>query len=350
MGDIDNQDKDPTRPQKPLTDNEASKIPPSSENNKGPSVPSPEIAEVLEGAGNRTNTTIRDLHEKRESPDKLLLSDTEVVIVDDEYAISELFSKIAQTQGAKNIQTFPNGVEFINALKEEGRIPIGTLVILDMKMPKMGGCAAAKAAWELGRKDLRIIIASGYCEPEEIADLKANGIMKTFLSKPTSISDFVSAMREALSQQRKEENPTQVAGAIDVPTENAESKEKPRELEGVDLVVAITYPAMRESTSLIAENEGANVNALSNAEEFEKILPTLPQNAVVIVDIEIFKGGGEKLIQELRETGRTDIKFIVQGIMTSDNEMKPVLRMDIPILSTPGKADLIKAIKKVIEK
>ncbi|MEH0021892.1 MAG: response regulator [Desulfobacter sp.] len=116
-----------------------------------------------------------------------------ILLVDDEAPIARLFSRILKSMGYRVTPTdgSPKGLE-----QFKSDPAAFDLVITDMTMPVMTGLDLARELIAL-RKDIPIIICTGYSEGLDKKDLKKYGIRAT-LMKPVNKIELARVVREVL--------------------------------------------------------------------------------------------------------------------------------------------------------
>ncbi len=117
-----------------------------------------------------------------------------VLVVDDEAAIREALVQTLQEHGYR-AYTAEDGSDAL-ALFSHRRDEI-KVVLTDLAMAQMDGLALVRALRKLN-SDVRVIVSSGHCQPEQARTLQALGV-KTFLDKPYSASKLMKALKDVLA-------------------------------------------------------------------------------------------------------------------------------------------------------
>lgn len=112
-----------------------------------------------------------------------------ILIVDDEDVIREFLKGVLTGEGVQVIEA-RNGIEAINIFKESHHTI--DLVILDMIMPGMKGNEVLKEMRKI-RKDIKIIIASGFMSERQRQSLKEHHV-DAFLDKPFRDEGLIQAI------------------------------------------------------------------------------------------------------------------------------------------------------------
>ena len=116
-----------------------------------------------------------------------------ILVVDDEYNIRSVLQEILEAHGFK-VLTAENGKEGVEVFDQKADEI--DLVILDMRMPVMGG---KEAFLEIKKRknDQKVIIISGFAKREELQEIMRNGALG-YLSKPFQIEDILKQVKSTL--------------------------------------------------------------------------------------------------------------------------------------------------------
>jgi CheY-like chemotaxis protein len=125
-----------------------------------------------------------------EENENLTLEGIDLIGVDDESKYRGLVERMGIIKKAKSTRIYNDGAELIEALKR-GDVPEGAIVLSDMQMEKMGGRATAEAINMAGRTDIKIILMSGECDPNDVKFLIESGMAKAFMAKPWDLDEMV---------------------------------------------------------------------------------------------------------------------------------------------------------------
>lgn len=118
-----------------------------------------------------------------------------VLLVEDERSLLELLNTVLKSKGY-NVVTAENGVEAIEKyMQQKEKI---SLVLTDMGLPKLDGASVLVTLREMN-PSLRVILASGYLEPQLRLDL-LNAGAKGFVQKPYEASAILHEIREVLDR------------------------------------------------------------------------------------------------------------------------------------------------------
>jgi PAS domain S-box-containing protein len=134
-----------------------------------------------------------------EQPHRRSMSGTEtILIVDDEETLRFMAKDLLEAYGY-NVLLAADGLEAIDIyLRKKDEIAI---VILDMVMPRMGGRELYHRLLEIN-PEVRVVFASGYCPPEIVEQVWAEGIMG-FVQKPYQIEDLAAELRMVLDGKQE---------------------------------------------------------------------------------------------------------------------------------------------------
>ncbi len=113
-----------------------------------------------------------------------------ILVVDDEPHLLELMD-ISLSQLGYRILKASNGAEGMEQMNADV-----DLVILDMIMPVMDGLAALRSIRKL-YPDAKVLVVTGYADPERLAAIKTLGI-QGLLPKPFPLSDLTATVRDVL--------------------------------------------------------------------------------------------------------------------------------------------------------
>ncbi|HEX9730639.1 MAG TPA: response regulator [Thermoanaerobaculia bacterium] len=121
-----------------------------------------------------------------------------VLVVDDDDTVRKVTQKILETAGY-GVRTARDGIEALSQVRDHGAEI--ALVLLDMRMPRMGG---AETFQEMRRMvpALPIIVSSGYDQQEDSATLADQGAV-VFLEKPYSPHDLTAKVGLLLDTARR---------------------------------------------------------------------------------------------------------------------------------------------------
>ncbi len=120
-----------------------------------------------------------------------------ILLVDDEPDVLDIGKEILAKFGY-SVLTAASGEEAVSLYEEMGEGL--SLVILDMNMPGMGGDACAAALKKI-RPEVKILIATGYVESEQVSrELHVSGI----ISKPFRMSEILEKVRAILDDEELE--------------------------------------------------------------------------------------------------------------------------------------------------
>jgi two-component system cell cycle sensor histidine kinase/response regulator CckA len=117
-----------------------------------------------------------------------------VLVVDDEAPIREALVQTLEDYGYR-AYTAEDGSDAL-ALYFQRRDEI-KLVLTDLAMGQMDGIALVRALRKLD-SDVRVIVSSGHCQPEQAILLEGLGV-KTFLDKPYTAAKLMRALDQALN-------------------------------------------------------------------------------------------------------------------------------------------------------
>ncbi len=108
-----------------------------------------------------------------------------ILVVDDDRAVREIVAEFLEEAGFDVLQA-DGGREALRLLSETAGV---VMMISDIRMPDMSGIELAEAA--LALRDLKIILISGYFQPQPIK--------QRFLRKPFRMRELEAAVRAELA-------------------------------------------------------------------------------------------------------------------------------------------------------
>jgi len=156
-----------------------------------------------------------------------------LIIVDDHLIFRESLTELLTKQGYKIIGMASNGIDFLKLLQKS----LPDLVIMDISMPQMDGCEAAKKALE-NFPDLKILTLSSFGD-EKYYYLMIEAGVKGFVLKNSGINELKLAIEEILNGGAWFSNELlqKVITSINKkPKEEAEIKFSDREIEVLNLI------------------------------------------------------------------------------------------------------------------
>jgi FixJ family two-component response regulator len=114
-----------------------------------------------------------------------------IIIVDDNDYVREQLAQTLTLMGY-DVESYNDGPSFLSNSIET----IPSVIILDMRMPKMSGLELQKEIMNMNIKS-PIIFMSGESEPQEIIDAMKLGAID-FILKPFEIDDLISSITRAI--------------------------------------------------------------------------------------------------------------------------------------------------------
>jgi CheY-like chemotaxis protein len=117
-----------------------------------------------------------------------------VLVVDDEEMVRSMARAVLRNEGYEVLEA-NNGKDALDVLAGAGKLP--ALVLLDLKMPVMGG-AELVPILNHDYPELRVIVTSGYSEEDARKDLPP-GAIADFLQKPYSLSTLTEKVEAILN-------------------------------------------------------------------------------------------------------------------------------------------------------
>ncbi len=117
-----------------------------------------------------------------------------VLVVDDDEAITEMFTELLERDGRFEVKTASTGYD-AGILTERFRPDV---LLLDFKLPDINGNVVCRTIrTNPNFKHMQIIIISGVADPDEVAELKSAGA-DDFIRKPFDINVVINRIAELL--------------------------------------------------------------------------------------------------------------------------------------------------------
>jgi PAS domain S-box-containing protein len=116
-----------------------------------------------------------------------------VLVADDEETVRRVAARMLESAGFR-VELADGGAEAVERFRADP--DAFRLVLLDLTMPGLGGEEAIGALRRL-RPDVRVILMSGYAEPEVMARFAGQGLAG-FVQKPFQLPTLLAKVREAL--------------------------------------------------------------------------------------------------------------------------------------------------------
>ena len=127
-----------------------------------------------------------------------MLRQPKVLVVDDEERFRTTLTKMLAAQGLE-VRAAASGEEALETLKEDP----ADVVVLDIRMPGMGGMAALTAIKEVDPL-MEVIILSGHASMDAAMELMQRGAYD-YLLKPCPIEDVLAKIESAWEKKRERE-------------------------------------------------------------------------------------------------------------------------------------------------
>lgn len=120
-----------------------------------------------------------------------------ILVVDDEPELCNVLKKVLTKEGY-HVLIATSGHQALSLLKNEGNI---RLILLDLKMPVMGGLDLLKKMKGSGKKKLpAVIILTAYGSLSSAREAMELGAVD-YLTKPFDLEDVKAAVKEALGER-----------------------------------------------------------------------------------------------------------------------------------------------------
>ncbi len=121
-----------------------------------------------------------------------------VLVADDEQVIRELFTKFLGSRGY-TVSTAVDGLDAMEKIKRGDY----NMLLLDLKMPRMGGMEVLSSIKEI-RKDIIIIVITGYASIDTAKEAIRLGCFD-YITKPLDIEETEAVIRNAFEVKRHDD-------------------------------------------------------------------------------------------------------------------------------------------------
>lgn len=253
-----------------------------------------------------------------------------ILIVDDEPDVVFFISRTCQPQGYHTL-TASSGQEALKYIQElPGKID---LVLLDLRMPGMGGIEVLKSI-RRHRPDLPVIVLTALTDKKE--ECEALGI-EAYITKPYSLEELYRHITRIIGEKEEAREepripPDKIPSAKILIVDDEE--EVCEILEG-SLTEDVTDASFEVRTALNGDE------ALRIANEFEP--------DIAIVDIKMPHMWGDELIEKFKEGAAHCPKdFVIFTGADAPQQKDKAKRSDYKVLTKPAKIDeLVQVLKKI---
>jgi len=117
-----------------------------------------------------------------------------ILVIDDEEVIRDLFDKILHKEGYE-VYTAANGISALEKIKTADY----DMLLLDFKMPKMGGMELLANVRELNKNPITIIV-TGYVTADIAKEVARLGCFD-YITKPFNVSDITTLVKKAFERK-----------------------------------------------------------------------------------------------------------------------------------------------------
>jgi two-component system cell cycle sensor histidine kinase/response regulator CckA len=147
-----------------------------------------------------TSSTVPIVHDEPQTNEASGGNET-ILVVEDEEALRDLVQALLESKGY-TILTACDGEQAVTQFQEH-RDGID-LVLTDLGLPKLDGWSACKHMIML-KPHVKVIVASGYLDPEMKQDMVARHSIIEFVHKPYLPTELMSTVRSLLDQTQAPE-------------------------------------------------------------------------------------------------------------------------------------------------
>ena len=253
-----------------------------------------------------------------------------ILFVDDEEDLLWFLTRTYQPLGYETL-TAGSGQEALKIIEERGEKI--NLIILDLKMPGMGGIEVLKAIRKHHPK-LPVIILTAYCEREqECEDL---GI-EAFIKKPYSLKELDAVIENIIDSKSEEESPIEIEPGYEPCAKVliVDDEEEVCDFFKTALVEDVGDAHFEVKTALNGDE------ALRISREFEP--------DIGIIDIKMPHMWGDELIERFKAgEGHSPKDFVIFTAVDGIEEMKRAKKLGHRIFAKPTDfVKLVEVLKKI---
>jgi len=253
-----------------------------------------------------------------------------ILFVDDEEDLLWFLTRTYQPLGYETL-TAGSGQEALKIIEERGEKI--NLIILDLKMPGMGGLEVLKAIRNRHSK-IPVIILTAYHDREQ--ECEELGI-EAFITKPYSLKDLDIVIERVFDNSGEEENPVEIESGY-------EPYAKILVVDDEEDVCDFFQNALVQDVSdahFEVRSASSGDDALRISREFEP--------DIGIIDIMMPHMRGDELIERFKAgEGHSPKDFVIFTAVESTEEMKRAKKLGHRIFAKPTDLDkLVEVLKKI---
>lgn len=246
-----------------------------------------------------------------------------ILVIDDEANVLWFISKVCQPRGYETL-TAGSGMEGLKVIQECGNKI--DLVLLDLRMPGMGGIEVLKSIRK-HQPDMPVIILTALHDKKE--ECEALGI-EAFIKKPYSLEELYEKIESVVERQASEKGEVTLA-------EDLEPSAKILIVDDEKEVCEILATALTEDiTGAHYEVKWVNSGdeALRVSLEFEP--------DIAIIDIKMPHMWGDELVKRFKSgEGRSPKDFIIYTSITDPDEIARTKKLGHKFLTKPTDLDVL---------
>ncbi len=256
-----------------------------------------------------------------------------VLVIDDEPNVLWFIATLCQPMGYMTI-TAGGGMEGLKIIQEYGdKID---LVLLDLKMPGMGGLEVLKSIRKY-RPAMSVIVITGYGDRRQ--ECEALGI-DAFITKPYELKELYQQIERVVEKRSFDRNKVQIP-------EGQQPSAKILIVDDEEEVCELLASSLREDV------HGAHFEVLCTRSGDEALrLSTKFKPDIGIIDIKMPQMWGDELVRRF-QTGQGHLPkdFIIYTSVTEPREVEQARRLGFKILTKPTQLDtLVDVLKKLCVK
>lgn len=253
-----------------------------------------------------------------------------ILIVDDEPNVLWFISKTCQPMGYETL-TAGSGMEALKVIQECGEKI--DLVLLDLKMPGMGGVEVLKSIRKF-QPDLAVIVLTAiYDRREECEKL---GI-ETFIKKPYSLEELYSRIESVIERKNDEKRGVEIAAGYEPAAKILIVDDETEVCELLSVSLAEDFPDCHFEVKWAKSGD----EALRMSLEFEP--------DIGIIDIKMPHMWGDELIRRFKAgEGHAPKDFIIYTSISDPQEIERAKKLGHKFFPKPTHLDsLVEVLKKI---
>ena len=253
-----------------------------------------------------------------------------ILIVDDEPNVLWFISKTCQPMGYQTL-TAQSGMEALKIIQECGdKID---LLLLDLKMPGMGGIEVLKSVRK-HQPEIAVVILTALHEKRD--ECERLGI-EAFVKKPYSLEDLYRIIESIIERRKEDRSPAAVDPSLEPCAKILIVDDEPQVGELLSVSLMEDVPGCKFTAKWVASGD----EALRIANSFEP--------DIAIVDIKMPHMWGDELIRRFKAGEAYCPKdFVIYTSITDPHEIDRAKKLGHKLLTKPTQIEsLVEVLKKI---